>query len=154
VLIWTAEDVLVLADGASLIARGITSPSSTPKASVDAEGDKIPTAGSTASAANTSALASATHAGKYSVLYRWLRIHERKSVVVTFAEVEEILGFPLPNSCRKHVPHWHSYEGSAVAQPSSTRVGEPAGLAFATRQLPSCGWTADAEGRWPHRPGW
>jgi hypothetical protein len=35
---------------------------------------------------------------------------------VTFAEVEEVLGFPLPNSCRNHVPHRHSDEGSAVAR--------------------------------------
>lgn len=35
---------------------------------------------------------------------------------VTFAEVEEVLGFPLPNSCRHHVPYWLSYDGSAVAR--------------------------------------
>ena len=27
-----------------------------------------------------------------------------------------ILGFPLPDSCRSHSPHWYSYAGSAVAR--------------------------------------
>lgn len=35
---------------------------------------------------------------------------------VSFAALEEVLGFPLPNSCRNHVAHWHSYEESAVAR--------------------------------------
>jgi hypothetical protein len=31
-------------------------------------------------------------------------------------ELEEVLEFPLPASCRSHVAHWHSHEGSAVAR--------------------------------------
>lgn len=57
-----------------------------------------------------------THSGKYAPLYRWLRRQDTNSVTMTFSEVEEVLGFPLPNSCRQHVPHWHSYDGSAVAR--------------------------------------
>ena len=35
---------------------------------------------------------------------------------LTFSEIEEILGFPLPPSSRKHLPHWYGYGGSAVAR--------------------------------------
>ncbi|MCU1498532.1 MAG: hypothetical protein JWM47_2485 [Acidimicrobiales bacterium] len=35
---------------------------------------------------------------------------------MTFADVERVLGFPLPASSRKHLPHWYGYEGSAVAR--------------------------------------
>jgi len=34
----------------------------------------------------------------------------------TFAEIEEVIGMPLPPSCRKHPAHWSGYEGSAVAR--------------------------------------
>jgi len=34
----------------------------------------------------------------------------------TFAEIEQVLGCPLPPSSRRHQPHWHSYEGSAVVR--------------------------------------
>lgn len=31
-------------------------------------------------------------------------------------DVEELIGFPLPPSCRRHLPHWYGAEGSAVAR--------------------------------------
>ena len=34
----------------------------------------------------------------------------------TFAQIEEIIGMPLPRSCRQHAAHRSSYEGSAVAR--------------------------------------
>ena len=37
-------------------------------------------------------------------------------VPMTFGDLEEIIGMPLPASCRKHPAHWSSYEGSAVAR--------------------------------------
>ena len=61
-------------------------------------------------------LAARGHTGKYAPLWRWLRDQEARTVDMTFSEVEEVLGFPLPTSCRQHIPHWHSYDGSAVAR--------------------------------------
>jgi hypothetical protein len=107
VLVWTAEDVRALADEVSFAVPADASALSAVK-------DRTGSPPDAASAA--SSLASASHAGKYSPLHRWLRAQERTTISVTFAEVEEVLGFPLPNSCRNHVPHWHSYEGSAVAR--------------------------------------
>ena len=57
-----------------------------------------------------------SHWGKYRPLWAWLRAQERDAVRTTFSEIEEILGFALPPSSRKHKPHWHSYEGSAVVR--------------------------------------
>jgi hypothetical protein len=57
-----------------------------------------------------------SHVGKYRALARWLASRTDDRVSTTFAQIEEILGFPLPPSCRKHQPHWHSCEGSAVAR--------------------------------------
>ena len=56
------------------------------------------------------------HAGKYRALWEWLRAQPDDSVEMTFTEVEDVLGFPLPSSCYKHSAHWVSYEGSAVAR--------------------------------------
>lgn len=116
VLVWTAEDVHVLAQGASgadLIRR---SGSAASQAAPPADDVTATTMHSVGVSPTGSALAEASHAGKYSSLHRWLRTRDSPSVSVTFAEVEEVLGFPLPNSCRNYVPHWHSYEGSAVAR--------------------------------------
>jgi hypothetical protein len=57
-----------------------------------------------------------THHGKYLNLFDWLRKQPGPSVTVSFTQVEEILGFPLPPSSRRHLPHWYSYKGSAVAR--------------------------------------
>jgi hypothetical protein len=37
-------------------------------------------------------------------------------VSVTFAEIEETLGFALPPSCRRHLPHWYGYDSTAVGR--------------------------------------
>lgn len=103
VLVWTAEDVRALAeqrDSASLVATAATVTAPT-------AADEPPAGGSPAAG---------THSGKYAPLYRWLRDQDAAEVRLTFDEVEEVLGFPLPASCRQHVAHWHSYEGSAVAR--------------------------------------
>lgn len=116
VLIWTAKDVRVLAQGAADV-EGI--PGSRPatlrvgRAANDGTTTASPSVGTSS---NGSALAKALHAGKYAALHRWLRTRPSPFVSVTFAEVEEVLGLPLPDSCRNHVAHWHSYEGSAVAR--------------------------------------
>jgi hypothetical protein len=58
----------------------------------------------------------ADHAGKYRALWAWLRDLPGDRVPAMFAQVEEIIGMPLPASCRQHAAHWSSYEGSAVAR--------------------------------------
>lgn len=59
---------------------------------------------------------STPHHGKYRPLWEWLVKSPEVSVRLTFADVERILGFPLPPSSRRHLPHWYGYEGSAVAR--------------------------------------
>lgn len=54
--------------------------------------------------------------GKYAALTRWLLEADDPEVRASFAEVEAVLGFALPPSCRAHVAHWHGYDGSAVAR--------------------------------------
>ena len=56
------------------------------------------------------------HAGKYRTLWAWLRDLPGDRIPATFAQIEEIIGMPLPPSCRQHATHWSSYEGSAVAR--------------------------------------
>ncbi len=56
------------------------------------------------------------HSGKYRPLWEWLCRQQSDAITITFAEIEEILGFGLPASSRRHAPHWYGYEGSAVAR--------------------------------------
>jgi hypothetical protein len=56
------------------------------------------------------------HSGRYRALWAWLRTQEGPRVSTTFAEIEEIIGMPLPPSARKYAAHWAGYEGSAVAR--------------------------------------
>lgn len=56
------------------------------------------------------------HHGKYRPLWKWLQEQEADRVETTFEQIEQLLGFPLPPSSRRHQPHWHSYEGSAVVR--------------------------------------
>ena len=101
VLIWTADDVRALAGTFELPAETPAVPAAAaPAASSTPPGSQLP----------------GTHAGKYASLYRWLRTQDRQSLTVKFAQVEEAIGMQLPNSCRHHVPHWQSYDGSAVAR--------------------------------------
>jgi hypothetical protein len=58
----------------------------------------------------------AEHAGKYRAPWAWLRTLPDDRVPATFAQIEEIIGIPLPESCRQHAAHWSSYEGSAAAR--------------------------------------
>lgn len=60
--------------------------------------------------------AHAEHPGKYRGLWAWLRTQPGNRVPATFAQIEEVIGMPLPRSCRQHAAHWSSYEGSAVAR--------------------------------------
>lgn len=108
-LVWTAEDVRVL-ETQHDVAAGIAG---VPRAAAGTAPG--PSANPTAPLATGPATVR-PHAGKYAPLYRWLRAQDVTTLTLTFGDVEEVLGFPLPNSCRQHVPHWHSYDGSAVAR--------------------------------------
>lgn len=57
-----------------------------------------------------------SHTGKYRQLSAWLAGQDVDQVRASFSDLEEAIGLPLPPSCRNHVPHWHSYHGSAVAR--------------------------------------
>lgn len=61
-------------------------------------------------------MGSVEHHGKYRPLWRHLKESNEQSLQMTFAEIERVLGFPLPPSSRKHLPHWYGYAGSAVAR--------------------------------------
>ncbi|MCC5953697.1 MAG: hypothetical protein JJU45_16515 [Acidimicrobiia bacterium] len=97
ILIWSADDVERLHAGEPDPLPVATTPGSMP---VGSGSDRR----------------SRDHGGKYQPLWSWLRSHHEQSVTVTFAELEEAIGMPLPPSCRRHAAHWHSYEGSAVAR--------------------------------------
>ena len=56
------------------------------------------------------------HPGKYRGLWEWLRRQESDVITARFSEIEGVLGFPLPPSSRRYLPHWYGYEGSAVAR--------------------------------------
>jgi Holliday junction resolvase-like predicted endonuclease len=58
----------------------------------------------------------AQHTGKYRSLWEWLRSRSDSEITLTFAQIEEVLGFVLPPSSRHHAAHWVSYQGSAVAR--------------------------------------
>ena len=118
ILVWTAEDVRTLAR-AQMLTGSPAVPiheALQPSEDVDALDVERGTSGSASSLKQGSELATVSHSGKYAALHRWLIGRQEHSLSVTFDELEEILGFPLPTSCRRHVAHWHSYEGSAVAR--------------------------------------
>ncbi len=97
VLVWSEQDVQQLLTGT--IAGG--SPATTvadPSKSVSGDADEQ------------------AHVGKYRALWAWLRDQPGERLPVRFAEIEEVIGMPLPPSCHEHPAHWSSYEGSAVAR--------------------------------------
>ena len=55
------------------------------------------------------------YTGKYRPLWQDLRDRDDDKWDATFADVEEVLGFPLPPSSRKHLPTWYGTSGSSVA---------------------------------------
>jgi hypothetical protein len=44
--------------------------------------------------------------GKYLLLYRYLEDRYANTVVLTFAEIEDLLGFALPDQARLHLEWW------------------------------------------------
>lgn len=56
--------------------------------------------------------------GKYQPLTEWLMTLTADSVVVEFAELEEVIDSPLPSSARNHLTYWYSIRnplGKAIA---------------------------------------
>jgi hypothetical protein len=58
----------------------------------------------------------ASHTGKYRQLWRWLQDQGRDEISLTFSDIEQVLGIPLPNSARRHPTHWYGYEGTALGR--------------------------------------
>jgi hypothetical protein len=58
----------------------------------------------------------ASHSGKYRQLWRWLQDQGRDEISLTFADIEQVLGMPLPHSARRHPTHWYGYEGTALGR--------------------------------------
>jgi hypothetical protein len=56
------------------------------------------------------------HSGKYQALWRWLGDNSADEVRLTFDEVEQILGRPLPPSARDYQTHWKGYTGTALGR--------------------------------------
>jgi hypothetical protein len=102
--VWSESDVLALAGDAGEQAARLLSDVATPESPLP--GMEV----------GHSSLRELTHSGKYTRLGAWLASHADDRVRLRFDEIEEILGFPLPPSSRKHAAHWHSYEGSAVVR--------------------------------------
>ena len=49
-------------------------------------------------------------AGQYLLLYRYLENRYASTVVLTFAEIEDLLGFALPDQARLHQEWWTAAE--------------------------------------------
>lgn len=56
------------------------------------------------------------HLGKYRILWAWLRDQQVGELRLTFDQIEQVTGAPLPPSYRKDAAHWSSYDGSAIAR--------------------------------------
>lgn len=99
VLVWTHDDVRALASGEVIVAElEAAAAESAPMAP-----DKAPPG-------------ERAHSGKYRALWEWLLHQERRETRISFTELERQTGIMLPDSCRAHAAHWHSYEGSAVVR--------------------------------------
>jgi hypothetical protein len=61
-------------------------------------------------------VAPSEHTGKYRPLWSWLKERDEPTVTTTFSEIERVLGFRLPSSSRRHLPHWYGYENTAVGR--------------------------------------
>ena len=96
-LIWSEADVEALASGA-----------------VGGKPDQELAGDSTRTEDILEVAGSVQHKGKYAPLAMWLMSDSRDRIEATFEELEEVLGFPLPPSARKHAAYWSG------GQPGST----------------------------------
>ena len=56
-------------------------------------------------------------AGEYQLLHKYLRDRFANRVVLTFAEIEDLLGFQLPDPARVHLSWWDG--GDFAGSPST-----------------------------------
>jgi hypothetical protein len=108
VLIWTDDDVGALSEGRPAERLPIDMLNE-PAADRSLELERSAHAGQPYAAAQH-------HVGKYRPLWEWLMRQDHRPITVTFSDIEQVLGSALPDSCRSHAAHWHSYDGSAVAR--------------------------------------
>ena len=57
--------------------------------------------------------------GRYALLYEYLAHRHADTVVLTFAEVEDLLGFPLPDLARRQREWWTDADASRAAAPQT-----------------------------------
>jgi hypothetical protein len=57
--------------------------------------------------------------GKYKPLYQYLEHRYANTVVLTFAQIEDLLGFPLPDSARVHHEWWANTDPNDTPPPHS-----------------------------------
>ena len=99
VLVWTHDDVRAQGTGGVTVTEvEMAAAASAPRRPAD-----VPTG-------------ERAHTGKYRPLWEWLLKRERTEIRVSFSELERLTGITLPDSCRAHPAHWHSYQGSAVVR--------------------------------------
>src|SRR5438046_9199214 len=60
--------------------------------------------------------------GQYMLLYKYLENRYADTVVLTFAEIEDLLGFALPEQARLHREWWTSAETDAGSNHSDSWV--------------------------------
>ena len=114
---WTEADIVARAQRlAQVLARTWPRPADavTPPGQMPTEVD--PAAQETAPSEEDDDVVTSGHAGKYRALWAWLGDQVADEILVTFDQVEEILGMSLPPSARNHLPHWYGYEGSALGR--------------------------------------
>ena len=58
--------------------------------------------------------------GKYQPLYQYLENRYANTVVLTFAQIEDLLGFTLPDSARVHQAWWANNDPNDTPPPHST----------------------------------
>ena len=57
--------------------------------------------------------------GKYKALYQYLESRYANRVVLTFAQIEDLLGFTLPDSARVHPEWWANKDPNDTPPPHS-----------------------------------
>jgi len=56
------------------------------------------------------------HRGRYKPLWEWLQQQERRTITLTFHDLERLLGFPLPEAVRERAVEWYRGDRSSVAR--------------------------------------
>jgi hypothetical protein len=72
---------------------------------------------------------------QYDPLYKWLQANSAPRISVTFKQIEEILGFRLPNTARKD-PAWWANEKSVTSRHVQCRAWLDAGFHTENLSIP------------------